>query len=93
MERTPPELKASARALRKNATEAERVLWSALKSTRPRWTRQLPVGHFIVDLACRSVKLAVELDGGHHAEQIGRDDARTAFLEGHGWRVFAVLEQ
>lgn len=87
MQRTPPELKANARALRNHPTEAERRLWSALKTTRPRWTRQLLVGHFIIDLACRSAKVAVELDGGHHGEQIEHDEARTRYLEAQGWQV------
>ncbi len=77
---------AHARALRTNATEAERLIWLRLRSFRPRFTRQLPVGRHIVDLACRSAKLAVEFDGSQHADNAA-DATRTAFLEGLGWRV------
>lgn len=77
---------ANARALRTHATEAERLIWLRVRSYRPRFTRQLPVGRYIVDLACRSVKLAVEFDGSQHVDNLD-DMARTQFLERIGWRV------
>jgi very-short-patch-repair endonuclease len=87
MQRIPPELIANARQLRRDATPAERLLWNALRSHRPRFTRQLVVGHYIIDLACRSVKLGVELDGGHHALQVEADEGRTRYLAAQGWTV------
>lgn len=87
MQRTPPELTANARYLRTNATEAERTIWRLLCKSRPRFTRQLVVSHFIVDLACRSLKLAIEFDGSHHLEQADPDRERTRYLEANGWTV------
>jgi very-short-patch-repair endonuclease len=87
MQRIPPELTDSARALRNAATPAERLLWRAIRDRRPRFTRQFVVGNFIVDFACRSLRLAVELDGGHHSDQVEKDDARTRSLGEHGWTV------
>ena len=87
MERTPPELRRNARDLRNGATEAERVLWHALRTYRPRFTRQLVVGHFIIDIACRAAKVAVELDGGQHSERLQHDTRRTQWLEAEGWQV------
>ena len=87
MQRTAPEMTRNARTLRVNATDAERKLWQMLRHYRPRFTRQLVVSHYIVDIACRSVKLAIELDGGQHAEQMAADDMRTAYLESRGWQV------
>jgi very-short-patch-repair endonuclease len=87
MERVPPEMKAVARRLRRDATPAERRLWGVLGPHRPRFTRQLTVSHFVLDLACRSLKIGIELDGGHHAEQVEEDAARTAYLEANGWIV------
>ncbi len=87
MQRIPPELTANARQLRRDATPAGRALWNALRSHRPRFTRQLVVGHYIVDIACRSVKLGVELDGGHHALQVEADEARSRYLAAQGWTV------
>jgi very-short-patch-repair endonuclease len=87
MQRTPPELRANARALRSQPTEAEQRLWQRLRDHRPRFTRQLVVGHYIVDLACRSLRIAIELDGGQHAEQETQDAKRSAYLESLGWIV------
>ncbi|WP_331377411.1 endonuclease domain-containing protein [Sphingomonas sp. 37zxx] len=62
------------------------MIWLRLRGHRPRFTRQLPVGPYILDFACRSAKLAVEIDGSQHAESAG-DERRTAFLAALGWRV------
>lgn len=62
-------------------------MWNILSKHRPRFTRQHVVGNFIVDLACRKAKLAVELDGGQHWETEDYDEKRTEFLESLGWRV------
>ena len=78
-----------ARRLRQNMTDAERRLWSALRDRRLsgyRFRRQFPIGHFIVDFACTQHRLIIEADGGQHADS-QTDGARTAWLEGKGWRV------
>jgi len=78
-----------ARHLRRQATDAERRLWSALRDRRLsgyRFRRQFPIGPFIVDFACTRHQLIVEADGGQHADS-ETDRKRTAFLEAEGWRV------
>lgn len=75
-----------ARALRNNPTDAERALWHALSQLRPRFTRQLKLGPYTGDFACRSARLIVEADGSQHADS-ANDARRTAFLESQGWRV------
>ena len=70
-------------------TDAERRLWSHLRASQldgMKFTRQFPIGDFIVDFACRSLRLAIELDGGQHAENPA-DDNRTRIIEAHGYRV------
>lgn len=52
-----------------------------------KFRRQHVVGYYIVDFVCLEQKLVIELDGGQHAEQVGYDARRTAFLEGEGFRV------
>ncbi len=52
-----------------------------------KFRRQWPIGSYIVDFACLSRKLLIELDGGQHAEAIVYDEARTKFLEAKGYRV------
>ena len=78
-----------ARKLRNDMTDAERRLWSHLRASQLggiKFTRQLPIGPFVVDFACRSARLAIELDGGQHADSPA-DDARTQIIEAHGYRV------
>jgi very-short-patch-repair endonuclease len=58
----------------------------ALRCYRPRFTRQFVTAGSIADIACRKARLAIELDGGQHAES-SRDSARTARLEQAGWKV------
>ena len=91
MKRVPERLTANARDLRNHSTRAERLLWLRLRQYRPRFTRQLVVGPFIVDLACREAKLAVELDGSQHVDATTRyDNRRTRFLEEQGWVVLRL---
>jgi very-short-patch-repair endonuclease len=75
--------------LRRDATEAEKRLWRALRElpTRYRFRRQHPIGRRIVDFACPSCKLVIELDGGQHAMQPAADQARTLELARQGYRV------
>jgi very-short-patch-repair endonuclease len=49
MQRIPPELTSNACTMRRDATPAERALWRALRGSSPRFTRQLVVGHDIID--------------------------------------------
>jgi very-short-patch-repair endonuclease len=78
-----------ARRLRRDATEAERLLWRALRESGTTWKfrRQHPIGNRIADFACPPRKLVIELDGGQHAAQAAADDARSATLAEHGYRV------
>ena len=87
MKRVDEKLTAYARELRNHATEAERLLWLRLRAYRPRFTRQLVVGPYIVDIACREAKLAVELDGSQHMDAAVYDQRRTEFLSSEGWAV------
>ncbi|PWH15021.1 MAG: hypothetical protein DDG60_06760, partial [Anaerolineae bacterium] len=91
--RLPAELKARIRELRKNATEAEKFLWSVLRNRafhNAKFRRQHPIGGFILDFYCHEAKLAIELDGLPHAEpaQQKADAERDQILrEQHGIEV------
>ncbi|HEX5259568.1 MAG TPA: DUF559 domain-containing protein [Sphingomicrobium sp.] len=78
-----------ARTLRSNATREERKMWELLCRYRPKFTRQFPIGPYIVDFACRQAKLVVEIDGGQHAES-ECDIVRDQWLADQGWSVFRV---
>ena len=80
----------AARTLRRNRTDAEGLLWHYLRNKQLdgyRFRRQHPIGPYIVDFACLSRKVLIELDRGQHAEQTGRDEKRDAFLRARGYRV------
>ncbi len=86
MTRVPLYMTDRARDLRTNATEAERLIWHRVRHHRPRFTRQLVVGNYILDLACRTTQLAIEFDGSQHLDS-AYDVERTRCLESLGWRV------
>lgn len=85
-------LKPNARQLRKTMTDAEQLLWSALRRKQilsTQFYRQKHIGTYIVDFYAPKAKLIVELDGSQHAQVAHnkRDIARDAFLQGQGLRV------
>ena len=76
-----------ARRLRRDATDAEKRLWPALRQAFPnaKFRRQSPVGPYIADFLSLRHMLIVELDGGQHTFEI--DARRTAFLQREGFTV------
>jgi very-short-patch-repair endonuclease len=85
-----PNLVARAQELRRNMTPAEKKLWYEFLSRHEiRFMRQRPIGNYIVDFYCASLKLAIEIDGDSHFSEEGKeyDVVRTAFLEGIGLKV------
>lgn len=87
--RVKPIIKARARQLRREMTDAERLLWRRLRSKQLGYgfRRQVPFGRYIVDFVCFDRRLVIEVDGGHHAEQVAYDTERTQWLESYGFRV------
>ncbi|KXS33571.1 MAG: ATP-dependent helicase HrpA [Candidatus Gallionella acididurans] len=88
----PEALLTRARELRKNATDAENLLWQLLRRNQILgydFRRQHPAGSYILDFYCHQAKLAIELDGGQHAEEAQRahDDKRSDWLEAQGIKV------
>ena len=77
-----------AQGLRREPTDAERTLWYGLRYGQLGWRfrRQFPIPPYIVDFACLEAQLAIECDGGQHAEP-GEHDRRDAALRRQGWRV------
>jgi len=78
-----------ARKLRRDATDVEAALWQRLRSRQiddAKFVRQFPIGPYIVDFACRSARLVIELDGGQHADS-ATDVERTRLIEAHGFTV------
>jgi very-short-patch-repair endonuclease len=85
-------LRSNARALRKNSSDAERILWSELRDHRlngARFRRQVPIGNYIADFVCHAASLVIELDGGQHFSDAreAADARRSTIIEAGGFRV------
>ncbi|HVI57536.1 MAG TPA: endonuclease domain-containing protein [Luteimonas sp.] len=78
------------RQLRRDQTEAERMLWERLRDRRLagfKFRRQHRIGPYYADFVCADARLIVELDGSQHLDQADSDSARTRFLESLDYRV------
>jgi very-short-patch-repair endonuclease len=85
-------LRGRAKVLRRDFTEAERIVWYGLRAHRlngASFRRQTPIGPYVVDFVCHAAKLAIEVDGGQHFEpkHIAHDMRRRAYLAAQGYRV------
>lgn len=78
-----------ARSLRRNATDAEKRLWRALREKLPgtKWRRQVPHGPYVADFLCFTARLIVEVDGATHADTVETDAVRTRYFEAQGYQV------
>src|ERR1700755_2003663 len=87
-------LKGLARLLRRNPTDAERILWQALTKDRRfagQFKRQIPVGRQIPDFVSFVHRLAVELVNAGESDAIAADRAaRRAWLEQRDYRVIEM---
>jgi len=85
-------LKALARELRSNMTEAETALWGKLRKRQLRnrqFYRQRIIGNYIVDFYCPERKLVIEIDGSQHYSEPGKvkDKFRDKHLNDLGIEV------
>ena len=82
-------LKGFAEENRNNPTEAESVLWEALrgKGLSDKFRQQHIIADFIVDFFCYDKNLVIEVDGGYHnyPQQMKLDAERTKALEALGY--------
>jgi very-short-patch-repair endonuclease len=88
--RSRPRTLARAKRLRIDMTDAERLLWSRLRRKQLHghmFRHQAPIPPYIVDFACLTIKLVIEVDGGQHNVNKVADDRRTAWLESQGYKV------
>ena len=88
----PAKLKA-AQDLRRNMTQAERLLWAAVRGNRLdglHFRRQQVIDGFVVDFYCHSAGLVVEVDGPVHDGRMEYDAERGRLLEARGLRVLRL---
>jgi very-short-patch-repair endonuclease len=87
-----PSTKLDRRRFRKNATDAERQLWNILRKRQMaslKFFRQYSVGPYTLDFYCPERRLAIEVDGGQHADVYGQqhDAHRDQYLKELNIRV------
>lgn len=78
------------RNMRQAPTEAERLMWGALRSRRLdglKFRRQVWIGAYIADFVCIEARLIVELDGSQHVEADDYDRRRDTQLASLGYRT------
>ena len=92
------DLKTVSQDLRKSATDAEKYLWSKLRGKQLKeyqFYRQKVIERYIVDFFCPKARLVIELDGGQHYEESGRekDYIRDEALNGIGLTVLRFSDR
>jgi len=84
--------------LRKNSTEAERLLWQELREFRKNghvFRRQYGIGKYVADFCCPKAHLVIELDGASHGspEAQQNDVERQKNIEALGLKVARFSDQ
>ncbi len=90
-----PKLKSKARRLRKEGTKAEALLWLCLKGRKIggyQFTRQKPIGNYIVDFYCPRLGLAIEIDGITHDHKQAYDRKRQREIESQGISILRFFD-
>lgn len=87
-----PDHRKRAKQLRQTMTRAETLLWRYIKANRIDglgFRRQMPLGPYVLDFVCLSVKLVIELDGETHdfVSRQTADKKRDDFLISEGFKV------
>ena len=52
-----------------------------------KFRRQQPLGPYVVAFVCFEHRLIIEVDGGHHTEQVSKDAQRSDWIESQEFRV------
>jgi very-short-patch-repair endonuclease len=92
------DLKPVSQSLRRCATDAEKHVWARLRGKQLKglqFYRQKVIGQYVVDFYCPKARLAIELDGGQHYEEAGRekDAIRDKALKGLGLTVLRFSDR
>ncbi len=78
------------KSMRREPTEAEKCLWSILRSKRlagSKWRNQVNFeDRYIADFVCFQYRLIVEADGGQHSEN-RYDEQRDRWFAEQGFRI------
>jgi len=91
-------LKKFSRELRKNMTEAEKIMWQKIRRKQLKgyqFYRQKIIGNYIVDFYCPKAKVVIELDGGQHYDDRGKkkDEKRDKYLMSLGLKILRFSDR
>ena len=89
-------IKSNAKELRAEMTKQEKHLWYDFLSKHPlHWYRQRPIGNYILDFYCPTLRLGIELDGSQHytSEGLEYDKNRTEVLNRMGINILRILNK
>jgi very-short-patch-repair endonuclease len=98
-------VRALARLMRKNPTEAEDFFWQKVRDRKlfgMKWNRQFIIQcrvdgiftkYYIGDFYCHEYKLIVELDGQIHLKQMEEDLIRTDHMNQYGFDVLRFTNE
>lgn len=90
---TPSYVIELAKDMRKNMTEAEETLWSAINKRQInglKFRRQHPIYRYVLDFYCYKKQLAIEVDGEVHKKHKDNDTYRDEFLKSIGIRTIRL---
>jgi very-short-patch-repair endonuclease len=79
-----------AQKIRKHMTNAEEILWEALRNRQcadMKFRRQVPMFWFVADFLCFQYKLIIEVDGSIHETQKEYDQERELELKERGYKM------
>ena len=84
----------SARKLRRKMSLPEVLLWQALRGQKNglKFRRQHPVGPYVADFYCPSIRLVIEIDGEAHncGDQPGKDLERDNYMQAQNHKVLRI---
>lgn len=85
-----------AKELRRQMTEAEKILWHHLRTNKLNglhFRRQQVIDGFIVDFYCHAAGVVIEVDGSVHLQQVEYDARRDQVLSLRGLRVMRIMNE
>jgi len=88
--------KTFARNLRSEQTPEEKKIWNALRNRKflnCKFRRQHVIKGFVLDFYCKSLRLAIEVDGKIHERQKEYDELRQRLIEEEGIKFVRIANE
>lgn len=82
-----------AREFRKNPTKSEKIMWGVLRNRQFlnfKFRRQFLIDGYLVDFFCHELRLAIEIDGEIHLQQLDADQERQRIIENSKIRFLRI---